>query len=114
MEWWKIAVRRKLEKVRDVALHRLGFSNFLRAADGLHLSAPGDAGVAQTVPLLPQHRLVELHDLLPALEQSHHGDGGSRHASRKPQEDRPLDPGHYLLRWILRRLAPNRMAEPDP
>src|SRR4029077_15994619 len=99
MDWWKIAFRRELEKVRDVAFHRLGFPDLLRAADGLHLSAPGDAGVAQAVPLLPQHHLFELHDLMTVIQQSHHGDGSSCHASWKPQEHRPLDPGYYVLRW---------------
>ena len=63
----------------------LTFSALLIAYTYLRVS---NAELADAVPLLAQHHLLERHDVLPALEQLDDGDGGPRDEPRQPQERR--------------------------
>ena len=69
----------------------LTFSALLFAYTYSRVSNPR---LADAVPLLAEHHLLERDDLRAAHQQLDDGDGRARHESRQPRRGREMDAGH--------------------
>ena len=76
-------------------------------------AAAVDAGLAHAVPFLPEHRFLQRHDVLPALEQLDDGHGGALDEPRQPQSHGGLDSGDHGRRAGVRHPARHGVAQPD-
>src|SRR2546423_1551289 len=85
------------QKAGHVALHRVRLADVFRAPDRLCLRALVKR-LADTIPILSEHHLLDGDDALPALVEPDDGDGRLGFGARRHEGCQEVDTADYLLR----------------